>query len=65
MYVSAGARNGATTGTVSIPCAGNGTATRLGEAGSVPVASGSLSDSFADKNAVHIYRIDGGSRCGL
>jgi hypothetical protein len=64
-YVFAAARNGATTGTVSIPCVGNATATRLGEAGSVPITGGSLSDGFADKNAVHIYRIDGGSRCGL
>jgi hypothetical protein len=31
----------------------------------VPVTNGSFSDSFADKNAVHIYRIDGGSACGL
>ena len=64
-YVFAAARNGATTGIVSIPCVGNATATRLGEAGSVPVTGGSLSDGFGDKNAVHVYRIDGGSRCGL
>ena len=64
-YVFAAARNGATAGTVTIPCVGAATATRLGETGSVPVTAGSLSDSFADKNAVHIYRIDGGSRCGL
>jgi hypothetical protein len=64
-YVFAGARDGATTGTVLIPCVGNATATRLGETGSVPVSNGTLSDGFADKNAVHIYRIDGGSRCGL
>jgi hypothetical protein len=31
----------------------------------VPVANGQLTDSFADGNAVHIYRIDGGSTCGL
>jgi hypothetical protein len=65
-YVVAGARNNApSTGTVSIPCVGDATATRLGEAGSVPVSSGSFSDSFADGNAVHIYRIDDGSTCGL
>ena len=29
------------------------------------VSGGSFTDSFADKNAIHIYRIDGGSRCGL
>jgi hypothetical protein len=27
--------------------------------------AGSFSDTFADPNAVHIYRIDGGSTCGL
>ena len=29
------------------------------------MTDGSFTDSFADKNAVHIYRIDGGSTCGL
>jgi hypothetical protein len=65
-YVFAGSRNNrSSTGTVSIPCVGNATAVRLGEAGSVPVSGGRLSDSFADGNAIHIYRIDGGSSCGL
>jgi F5/8 type C domain/PKD domain len=65
-YVFAGATQAAAqSGTVSIPCVGNATATRLGEAGSVPVTSGHLSDQFANGNAVHIYRVDGGSRCGL
>ena len=64
-YVFAGSTGAAGTGTVSIPCVGNATATRLGEAGGVAVTNGSFSDSFPDKNAVHIYRIDGGSACGL
>lgn len=64
-YVFAGARRGATSMTFSLPCVGTATATRLGEAGSVAFAGGSFTDAFADKNAVHIYRIDGGSRCGL
>jgi hypothetical protein len=65
-YVFAGSRNNtSSTGTVSIPCVGDATATRLGETGSVPVSGGSFSDQFADGNAVHIYRIDGGSTCGL
>ncbi len=64
-YVFAGSTGAAGTGTVSIPCVGNATAARLGEAGSVPVTSGSFTDSFADRNSVHIYRLDGGSRCGL
>jgi hypothetical protein len=65
-YVFAGsAENGSSTGSFSIPCVGNATATVLGESRSIPVNGGSFSDSFADGNAVHIYRIDGGSACGL
>jgi hypothetical protein len=65
-YVFAGSRNNrSSTGTVSIPCVGDATAVRLAEAGSVPASGGSFSDSFADGNAIHIYRIDGGSTCGL
>ena len=65
-YVFAGSTGTAGTGTVSIPCVGDATAVKLGETGeSLPVTNGQFSDSFADKNAVHIYRIDGGSRCGL
>jgi hypothetical protein len=64
-YVFAGARRGATTMTFSMPCIGNATATRLGESGTATITNGSFTDSFADKNAIHIYRIDGGTRCGL
>jgi hypothetical protein len=65
-YVFAGSRDDvSSTGTVSIPCVGDATAVRLGESGSVPVSGGSFSDSFADGNAIHIYRINGGSTCGL
>ena len=63
-YVFAGSRdNASSTGTVTIPCVGNATAVRLGEAGTVPVANGAFSDRFDDGNAIHIYRIDGGSTC--
>ena len=55
----------ATTNTISMPCVGNATAVVEGEDRSVPVNSGQLRDQFADGNAVHIYRIDGGSTCGL
>jgi PA14 domain len=66
LYVFAGSRNNtSSTGTVNIPCVGNATAVRLGESGSVPVTNGSFSDQFADGNAIHIYRIDGGASCGL
>ena len=70
-YVFAGADRSGGRATFSIPCVGNATAVRLapsnlpGEAASVPVTGGSFTDSFADKNSVHIYRIDGGSNCGL
>jgi hypothetical protein len=64
LYVFAGA---VTSGNASfsIPCVGNATASVFGESRSVPVANGTFSDSFADENAIHIYRIDGGSTCGL
>jgi hypothetical protein len=65
-YVFAGSRNNvSSTGRVSIPCVGDARAVRLGEAGRVPISGGSFTDSFADGNAIHIYRIDGGSTCGL
>jgi hypothetical protein len=49
----------------SMPCVGNATATVIGESRTIPISSGSFTDSFADGNAVHIYRIDGGTTCGL
>jgi hypothetical protein len=65
-YVLAGsAENASTTGAFSIPCVGNATATVLGESRSIPVVAGAWSDAFAGGNAIHIYRIDGGSTCGL
>jgi hypothetical protein len=53
------------TGNFSIGCVGDASATVVGENRSIPVSAGSWTDSFADMNAVHIYRIDGGSTCGL
>jgi hypothetical protein len=70
-YLFAGADRGGGSATFSIPCLGTATATRLaptnrpGEAATIPVSNGQWSDQFADKNAVHIYRIDGGTTCGL
>jgi hypothetical protein len=65
-YVLAGSKeNVASTAGFAIPCVGNATATVLGESRSIPVTAGAFSDGFADGNAVHIYRIDGGSTCGL
>ncbi|HZB30806.1 MAG TPA: hypothetical protein VE465_11640 [Streptosporangiaceae bacterium] len=70
-YVFAGADRSGGAATFSIPCVGDATAVRLarsnrpGEQAAIPVNSGSWTDEFADKNAVHIYRIDGGAGCGL
>ena len=64
-WVFAGADHGGGNATFRIRCVGNATAKVLWENRSIPVRRGSFTDSFADKNAVHIYRIDGGSRCGL
>ena len=65
-YVFAGsAENVAATGSFSIPCVGRAAARAVGEKRAIPIRGGSFSDSFADGNAVHIYRIDGGSACGL
>jgi hypothetical protein len=65
LYVFAGAVPGAASETFSIPCVGNATATVVGESRSVPVVAGAFTDSFANANSVHTYRIDGGSTCGL
>jgi hypothetical protein len=66
-YVLAGTAGhiGPVAGGFSIPCVGDATATVLNESRSVPVTDGAWTDTFADPNAVHIYRIDGGSTCGL
>jgi hypothetical protein len=64
-YVMAGAKTGATSMTFSMPCVGDASAVVDGESRSVAVSNGSFTDSFADKTTIHIYRIDGGSTCGL
>ena len=64
-WVLAGAHNGGGQATFSIPCVGDATAVVEGENRSVPVNGGQFTDSFADRNSVHVYRLDGGSRCGL
>jgi hypothetical protein len=64
-YLFAGADRGGGNATFSLPCVGNATAVVEGENRSLPVTGGSFTDSFADKNATHIYRLDGGLTCGL
>ena len=48
-----------------LPCVGDATVTVIDENRSIPLENGGFSDYFADGNAVHLYRIDGGSTCGL
>jgi hypothetical protein len=69
-YVFAGATSTANTSfNWSMPCLGDGaTAVNLGETTgnlTIPLTAGKFTDQLVDKNAVHIYRIDGGSTCGL
>jgi hypothetical protein len=64
LYVFAAGRSTGSMG-FSMPCVGNATATVVSESRTIPVVNGAFTDTFADGNAVHIYRIDGGSKCGL
>jgi hypothetical protein len=64
-YILAGAnQSGAQTATFSMPCVGDAKVTVLNENRVLTATKGSFSDAFADANAVHIYRVDGGSSCG-
>lgn len=63
-YVFAGATSDrARTVGFTLACTGDATATVLGEDRSVPVREGRFSDTFADADAVHLYRIEGGATC--
>jgi hypothetical protein len=58
-YVFAGSKeNKASTSTLSLSGVNTGTATVVGENRTIPISNGRFSDSFADGNAIHIYRID-------
>jgi hypothetical protein len=64
-YVLAGST--ATSGqvdTLTMSCVGNATVTVLNENRTLTVTGGKFTDRFVDGNAVHIYRVDGGSSCG-
>jgi hypothetical protein len=65
LFLFAGSAGGPVQGRFSLPCVGDATAAVVGENRSVRVRGGSFSDRFADGNAIHIYRLDGGSKCGL
>jgi hypothetical protein len=65
-YVFAGNKSNAPrSATFRVPCVGNAVATVVDEHRSIRIKNGRFSDAFAGGNAVHIYRIDGGSSCGL
>jgi hypothetical protein len=58
-YVFAGSKeNVASTPTFSLSGVESGTATVIGENRTIPISNGRFSDSFADGNAIHIYRVD-------
>jgi len=66
LYVFAGNQTAAsTTARISLPCVGNATITVLDENRTIPMSSGVFTDSFANDTSYHLYRIDGGSTCGL
>lgn len=65
-YVLAGSsRPAAQTVKFSMACVGSATVTVLNESRIIKAPAGIFSDHFANGNAVHIYRIDGGSKCGV
>ena len=65
-YVFSGpTTNAAQTAVLKAECVGNATATVLHENRTVPVVNGVITDTFANGTTNHIYRIDGGSTCGL
>jgi hypothetical protein len=48
--------------TWSMPRVGDASAAVEGEGRTVPSERGPFTDSLADNNSIHIYRIDGGSQ---
>ena len=64
LYVFAGSQGSPVEGRFSLPCVGDTEAEVIGENRTIPVRKGFFSDHFADANAIHIYRIHRGSKCG-
>ncbi|MFY1636625.1 hypothetical protein ACN27F_25670 [Solwaraspora sp. WMMB335] len=50
--------------TFQLPCVGDARIEVLDEDRAIVAEEGTFTDSFVDGNAVHIYRVDGGSSCG-
>jgi hypothetical protein len=65
LYVFAGSAGSAVRGRFALRCVRGRRARVLYENRSVRVRAGRFTDSFADGNAIHIYRMDGRSKCGL
>lgn len=66
LYVFAGsAQPAAQRATFTLSCLSSGTVRVVDENRSLPLTDGHFSDSFADGNAVHVYRVDGARGCGL
>ncbi|UKA51857.1 hypothetical protein LFT48_10205 [Arthrobacter sp. FW305-123] len=65
VYVFAGA-NKSTGGpaTFTVKCGGS-TAVVIDENRTIPMVEGTFTDNFADGNAVHLYKIEGGGSCGF
>ena len=63
--VAANKDNAARAATIDMPCVGDATVTVVDENRTIPVVDGRFTDAFADGNAVHVYRVDGGLSCGL
>lgn len=51
------------TATFHLACGGS-TAVVIDENRTIPITGGSFTDTYADGNAVHLYRIEGGTSCG-
>jgi hypothetical protein len=65
-YVFAASRtNAATSAVFRMPCVGRANVTVLGEHRLLAMNGGAFRDTFANAEAVHIYRIEGGGSCGL
>lgn len=50
--------------TFTLSCVGDATVTVLFENRTIDAPGGVFTDNFADLNAVHLYRVEGGSSCG-
>lgn len=49
--------------TFSMPCVGSAAVTVLNENRTIQAPDGTFTDYFGNGDAIHIYRIDGGSSC--